>query len=86
MVDNIEERLCNMPHPSDITQSVIERLMNLKEFTVNVPVEEGWLPTGVVPFNIKIKDCVATITLPAINEEEAIERVVEYIKSNNTEY
>lgn len=74
-----------MSHPADLTKHVIDRLMNLREFTVSVPVEEGWLPCGIVPFDIKIKDCIATITLPALNEEEAIERVTNYINSNDTE-
>ena len=68
-----------MAHFSDQTQQVIDRLMNLQEFTVSLPVEEGWLPTGVVPFDIRIKNCVATITLPALNEEEARSRVIDYI-------
>lgn len=67
---------------SDLTEQTINRLMNLREFTVSVPVEEGWLPTGVVPFDIKIRDCIATITLPALTEEEARSRVIDYINSN----
>ena len=69
----------------DETQQVIDRLMNLQEFTVSVPVEEGWLPTGVVPFDIKIKNCVATITLPALNEEEARSRVIDYINRDEAQ-
>jgi len=76
--------LC-MAHFSDQTQQVIDRLMNLREFTVSVPVEEGWLPTGVVPFDIKIKNCIATITLPALNEDEARDRVIDYINYNREE-
>jgi len=67
---------------SDLTEQTINRLMNLREFTVSVPVEEGWLPTGVVPFDIKIRDCIATITLPALTEEEARSRVIDYINAN----
>ena len=70
---------------NDLTEQTINRLMNLREFTVSVPVTEGWLPTGVVPFDIKIKNCIATITLPALNEEEARSRVIDYVNGNGDE-
>ena len=40
---------------NDITKQIMDRLMNLQEFTVSVPVEENWMPNGRVPFDIKIK-------------------------------
>jgi hypothetical protein len=64
----------------DLTKSVIDRLMNLREFTVKVPVEAGWLPNGVVPFDIKIKNNIATVTLPALTSTEARERVLDYFR------
>ena len=64
----------------DLTKSVIDRLMNLREFTVKVPVEQGWLPNGVVPFDIKIKNSIATVTLPALTSTEAREKVLEYFR------
>ena len=70
-----------MSTPQDLTQQVIERMKALKEYTVNVPVEDNWLPNGVVPFNIKIKNNIATVTLPALNEEEAINKAIAYFNS-----
>ncbi len=72
-----------MPHPSDLTKQVIDRLMNLKEFTIKVRVEDNWLPVGIVPFNIHIKDNIATVTIPALTEEEAKEKVAEYFGSDD---
>ena len=74
-----------MPHPSDITKQVLDRLRNLKEFTVRVPVRENWLPNGVVPFDIKIKDGIATVTLPALDADEAKQRAVDYFNKDSTE-
>ena len=74
-----------MPQFSDATQQVLDRLMNLREFTVTVPVEPGWLPCGVVPFDIHIKNNLATISLPALSEQEARQRVIDYINSNDIE-
>lgn len=74
-----------MPQFSDQTQQVIDRLMNLQEFTVSVPVEENWMPNGVVPFDIKIKKGIATVTVPALTEAEARSKIVAYFNSNEDE-
>ena len=74
-----------MPSSSDITQNVIDRLMNLQEFTVSVPVEENWVPNGRVPFDIKIKNGIATVTLPALTEAEARSKIVAYFSSSEEE-
>ena len=67
---------------SDQTQQVIDRLMNLQEFTVSVPVEENWMPNGVVPFDIRIKNGTATVTVPALTEAEARSKIIAYFNSN----
>jgi hypothetical protein len=72
-----------MPHPSDLTQQAIERMMNLREFTITVPVEDGWLPNGVVPFDIRIKNSLATVTIPALTEDEARSKIIAYFSSSN---
>jgi hypothetical protein len=70
-----------MPHPADVTKQVIDRMMNLQEFTVTVPVEDGWLPNGRVPFDIKIKNGFATVRVPALTESEARSRITAYFNS-----
>jgi hypothetical protein len=74
-----------MPHPADVTKQVIERMMNLQEFTVTVPVEDGWLPNGVVPFDIKIKNGLATVSIPALTEAEARSKITAYFNASDTE-
>ena len=70
---------------SDQTQQVIDRLMNLQEFTVSVPVEENWMPNGVVPFDIRIKKGIATVTVPALTEAEARNKIIAYFNSSGEE-
>ena len=70
-----------MPQFSNLTEQTINRLMNLKEFTVSVPVEENWIPNGVVPFDIKIKNGIATVTVPALTESEARSKIIAYFNS-----
>ena len=72
-----------MSNPSDITKQVIDRLMKLKEFTIKVRVEDNWTPNGVVPFNIKIKDNIATVKIPALNRKEAKEKAAEFFGSDD---
>ena len=74
-----------MPYPSDLTQQAIERMMNLQEFTVTVPVNDGWLPNGVVPFDIRIKNGFATVTVPALTEDEARSRITAYFSASDQE-
>ena len=74
-----------MPQPSDLTKQVLDRLMNLREFTVTVPVEDNWLPNGVVPFDIKIKNGFATVRVPALTEDEARSKIIEYFNSSDKE-
>jgi hypothetical protein len=57
-------------------------MMNLREFTVTVPVEENWMPNGVVPFDIRIKNGFATVTVPALTQAEAHSKIVAYFNSN----
>jgi|APGre2960657373_1045057.scaffolds.fasta_scaffold577640_1 hypothetical protein len=66
----------------DETQQVIDRLMNLQRFTVSVPVEENWMPNGVVPFDIRIKNGIATVTVPALTEAEARSKIIAYFNSS----
>ena len=70
---------------NDLTQQTIDRLMNLKEFTVSVPVEENWMPNGVVPFDIKIKNGIATVTIPALTKAEAHSKIEAYFNSSEDE-
>ena len=63
----------------------MERLMNLQEFTITVPVEDNWMPNGVVPFDIKIKNGFATVTIPALTEDEARSKIIEYFSASDDE-
>ena len=67
----------------ELAKQLIDRVMNLKKFTVSVRVEDNWLPSGKAPFDIRIKDSIATVTIPALNEAEAKEKVSEYFGSTD---
>jgi hypothetical protein len=74
-----------MPSFNDTTKEVLERLMNLQEFTVTVPVEENWMPNGRVPFDIRIKNGFATVSIPALTEDEARGKIIAYFNASDDE-
>jgi hypothetical protein len=74
-----------MSHPADVTRQAIERMMNLQEFTVTVPVEDNWIPRGRVPFDIRITNGFATVRVPALTEDEARSRITAYFSASDQE-
>jgi hypothetical protein len=74
-----------MSNFDDTTKEVLTRMMNLKEFVITVPVEENWMPNGRVPFDIKIKNGIATVTVPALTEDEARSKIIAYFNSSDDE-
>lgn len=74
-----------MPQSTDLTKQVIDRLMNLQEFTITVPVKDNWLPNGRAPFDIKITNGFATVTIPALTETEARSKIIAYFNASDTE-
>ncbi len=74
-----------MPHPSDLTRQVLDRLMHLQEFTVTVPVSDNWIPNGRAPFDIKITNGFATVRVPALTEDEARSKIIAYFNASDTE-
>jgi len=74
-----------MSHSADLTKQTIERLMNLQEFTVTVPVEDNWIPNGQAPFDIHIKNGLATVRVPALTEAEARSKMIAYFDSSDRE-
>ena len=74
-----------MSNFDDTTKEVLTRMMNLKEFVITVPVEENWMPNGRVPFDIKIKNGLATVAIPALTEDEARSKIIAYFNSSDEE-
>jgi hypothetical protein len=62
---------------------VIERIMNLKEFTVNLDVPEGFSFNGEVPFDMMIKNGRAKVRVVAATQEEATNKAHYYFNTNS---
>jgi hypothetical protein len=64
----------------DISQ-VIDRMKNLRLFTVEVELPEGFELYGVMPFDVSIKQNKGWFKVYAVTLEEATEKVNEFIAS-----
>ena len=63
---------------------VIFRMKNLKEYKVVRTMSEDFVLNGKMPYDIKLdKNNVLTVTLMAVDKEEAERRVSEFISGMN---
>ncbi len=63
---------------------VIHRMKNLKEYKVVRTVSENFVLNGKMPYDVKLdKNNVLTVTLMAVDREEAERRVSEFISGMN---
>ena len=72
-----------MKTPADITREVINRAQSMRKYQVKLRVDDGWLPMGRVPFDIHIKDGIATLTIVAESLEDARTQASVYMESDD---
>ena len=69
---------------SKSVDDVIFRMKNLKEYKVVRNVPEEFILNGKMPYDVKLdKNNVLTVTLMAVDREEAEQRVSEFISGMN---
>jgi len=66
-------------NPKKITDDLIKRCLEAKEWFIQCYVQEEWFINGVVPFTINMKDGLYTCKVIAPTKEEAIKKVREYM-------
>jgi hypothetical protein len=65
-------------------RAIMDRVKNLKEFKIVRNVSEEFVLNGKMPYDIKLdKNNVLTVTLMAVDKEEAERRVSEFISGMN---
>ena len=63
---------------------VIFRMKNLKEFKIKRTMDENFVLNGKMPYDVKLdKNNVLTVTLMAVDKDEAERRVSEFISGMN---
>ena len=66
---------------TDTIKQVIDRIRELKQFVVRVPVPEEFRFAGAVPFDMEIVGSVAMVTVWASDEEEAQQRAEQFFQN-----
>ena len=72
-----------MKSVADYTQEIIARAQQMRSYRVRLRVDDGWLPMGRVPFDIHIKDGIATLTIIAESLESARSQASAYMESDD---
>ena len=72
-----------MKSAADYTQEIIARAQQMRSYRVRLRVDDGWLPIGRVPFDIHIKDGIATLTIIAESLESARSQASAYMESDD---
>jgi hypothetical protein len=62
---------------------ILDRIKNLQEYHIPVPVEANWMPRGTIPYDIRIGHGVATFTVYAADFAEACDRVMNYMEQQH---
>lgn len=72
-----------MKTAAEYTQEIITRAQQMRSYRVRLRVDDGWLPMGRVPFDIHIKNGIATLTIIAETLESAKEQAAVYMESDD---
>ena len=65
----------------DMANNLIFRAKNLQEFTVTTDVPEDFCFNGVIPFDMTIEDRVIYAKVFAVDFNEAVERLNDFLES-----
>jgi gamma-glutamylcyclotransferase (GGCT)/AIG2-like uncharacterized protein YtfP len=64
-----------------MANALISRAKNLNEYTVTVDVPEGFRFNGLVPFDMQIKEGTIYAKVYAIDFDEAVQRLDEFLQN-----
>ena len=76
-----------MKTAKEITENLIARAKSMQEFRIVRQLDDADIifSAGVVPFDIKIKNGIATVSVPALTESEARSKIIAYFNNSNEE-
>ena len=74
-----------MTTAKDLTDDLIRKVKSMQRFEIKREMEGGWLPRGVVPFDISIKDGVGTFIVYAESYIDAEDQVSQYLEREQDE-
>ena len=65
--------------PADAAGKILDRVMNLKTYVVEVALPEEFEFSGAVPYDLTIKDGIVKMEIPALNAKEAAVKAREFL-------
>jgi hypothetical protein len=68
---------------AELTKDIIDRAQSMRSYKVKMRVDDGWVPTGPVPFDIHIKNGIATLTVISNSESDAKNQASVYMESDD---
>ena len=66
---------------TDTIKQVLDRIRELKQFVVRVPVPDEFRFTGAVPFDMEIVGSIAMVTVWADTQQEAQDRAEQFFQN-----
>lgn len=72
-----------MKSAADLTKEIITKAQTMRSYKVKMRIDDGWLPMGPVPFDIHIKNGVATLTVIAESIDIAKQQASVYMESDD---
>jgi hypothetical protein len=72
-----------MKTAADYTKEIIDRAKTMRSYQVKMRIDDGWLPTGPVPYDIHIKNGIATLTIIADSIGAARQLASVYMESDD---
>ena len=65
--------------PANEAAKILDRVMNLKTYVVEVALPEEFEFSGAVPYDLTIKDGIVKMEIPALNAKEAAVKAREFL-------
>jgi hypothetical protein len=65
----------------DMANNLIHRAKNLQEFVVETDVPEDFIFNGEIPFDMQIKDSIISAKVMALDFNEAVARLDNFLES-----
>ena len=74
-----------MSTAKDIADELLRKVKSMQTFEIVREVEDNWLPLGVVPFDVSIKNNVAKFKVYAETYIDAEDQVTQYLERDENE-
>lgn len=67
----------------DIADELFRKMKSMQKFEIKREMPDNWIPNGRVPFDIRIKDGIATFDVYAESYIDAEDQVTQYLEKDD---